>query len=132
MSLAAITRSDFEELFRQVVHLPELDRVLHAGLPAPSAPEVLRARAALDDPHDFDVALGPVVASLDSPTRRVQLARAVLDLAAIGRIDADVAAVAMIDLTLTDSALFVSSVAEAVGVGGSEVRASTGLVLAAR
>jgi len=86
----------------------------------------------LDDPDEFEVALDPVVASLDSPAHRAGLARAVLDLASAGRIDADVAAVAVIDLTTEESALFASSVAEALAVAEGGVRTPAGLMLAAR
>jgi hypothetical protein len=67
----------------------------------------------VDDPDEFDAALGPVVRSLDTPTRRAELAQAVVELAEAGRVDAEVAAAAMIDLATPDSALFTSSVAEA-------------------
>ena len=69
--------------------------------------------------YDFDAALDPVIASLDTPVRRgrAALARVVVGLTAAGRVDPDVAAVAMIDLTMPESALFTSTVAEAVGVG---------------
>ena len=52
-------------------------------------------------------------------------------LAEAGRVDADVAAVAVIDLSTPDSALFTSSVAEAVGVMAGGTRTPAGLVLAA-
>lgn len=129
--LVGITRDEFDELFHEVVHLPEIDLALQVELPALMTPELMRARAAVDDPDEFDAALGPVVTSLDSPTRRAGLVRAVVGLAEAGRVDADVAAVAVIDLTTPDSALFRSSVAEAVGVMAGAARTPGGLVLAA-
>lgn len=132
LRLLDVTRDEFEELFHEIVHLPEVDLALQVELPALVTPELARARAALVDPESFDAALGPVVASLDTPTRRAGLARAVLDLAAAGRVDPDVAAVAVIDLTTPDSAVFTSSVAEAVGVAAGAARTPAGLVLAAR
>ncbi|CAN5188055.1 hypothetical protein BH18ACT4_BH18ACT4_06890 [soil metagenome] len=130
--LVGVTRNDFDELFHEVVHLPEVDLALQVELPALMTPELARARVALDDPDDFDAALVPVVACLDTPVRRAGLARSVLDLAASGRVDPNVAAVAVIDLTTADSALFVSSVAEAVGVAAGAARTPAGLVLAGR
>lgn len=132
LRLLDVTRDEFEELFHEIVHLPEVDLALQVELPALVTPELARARAALVDPKNFDAALGPVVASLDTPTRRAGLARAVLDLAAAGRVDPDVAAVAVIDLPTPDSAVFTSSVAEAVGVAAGAARTPAGLVLAAR
>ena len=130
--LVGITRDEFDEMFHAVVHLPEVDLALQVELPALMTPELMRARVAVDDPDEFDAALGPVVTSLDTPTRRAQLARVVVDLAEAGWVDADVAAVAVIDLTTPDSALFTSSVAEAVGVAAGAARTPAGLVLAAR
>ncbi len=130
--LVGITRDDFDELFQQVVHLPEVDLGLQVELSALMTSELMRARATIDDPDEFDAALGPVLASLDTATRRAGLARAVLDLAAAGRVDPDVAAVAVIDLTTPSSALFTSSVAEAIGVAAGAARTPAGLVLAAR
>jgi hypothetical protein len=131
MRLVGVGRDEFDELFHEVVHLPELDLSLQVELPGLLTPELARAAAALDDPDEFDVALGPVVRGLDSPTRRVGLARAVLDLVDAGRIAPDVGAVAVIDLTTADSALFTSSVAEAIAVGAGAARTPAGLVLAA-
>jgi hypothetical protein len=128
--LVGLTRDELDVLFREVVHLPEVDLGLRVELPALMTPELMRARAAVDDPDEFDAALGALVSSLDSPARRAQLARAVMELAEAGRVDADVAAVAVIDLTTPDSALFTSGVAEAVGVAAGAARTSAGLVLA--
>jgi SEC-C motif len=130
--LVGITEDDFDELFHEVVHLPEIDLALQVELPALMTPELMRAWAALDDVEDFDDALGPVVASVDTPTRRAGLARVVLDMVAAGRVEPDVAAVAVIDLSVADSAMFTSSVAEAVGVAAGAARTPAGLVLAAR
>lgn len=130
MRLVDVTKDDFDELFHEVVHLPEIDLSLQVELPRLMTPELLRAQTAVDDEDDFDVALDPVVASLDSPVRRAALARALVDLTAAGRVDADVAAVAVIDLTMPESALFASSVAEAVGVAAGAARTPAGLVLA--
>jgi hypothetical protein len=130
--LIGIGRDSFDELFHEVVHLPERDLSLQVELPALMTPELMRARAALDDPDEFDAALGPLVSRLDTPTRRAGLARAVLELAGAERMDPDVAAVAVIDLTTPSSALLTSSVAEAVGVAAGAVRTPAGLVLAAR
>jgi hypothetical protein len=129
--LVGVTRDEFDELFHKVVHLPEIDLTLQVELPALMTPELMWARAAVDDPDEFDAALEPVVMGLDTPIRRAGLARAVMSLAEVGRVDADVAAVAVIDLTMSDSALLRLSVAEAVGVAAGAARTPGGLVLAA-
>jgi hypothetical protein len=130
--LAGVTRDDFDELFHEIVHLPQIDLALQVELPRLMTPELLRALAVVGDEDEFDAALSPVIASLDTPVRRAGLARAVVDLTAAGRVDRDVAAVAVIDLTMAESALFASSVAEAVGVAAGVARTPAGLVLAAR
>ena len=131
MRLVGVTKDDFAELFHEVVRLPEIDLLLQVELPRLVTPELLRAQAAVDHEDDFDAALGPLIARLDTPVRRAGLARAVVDLTAAGRVAADVAAVAVIDLTMPESALFASSVAEAVAVAAGAARTPAGLVLAA-
>ena len=131
--LRGVARDDFDELFGEIVRLPEIDLALQVELPRLMTPELMRAQAAVDDDEDdFEAALDPVIASLDTSVRRAELARVVVELTAAGRVDRDVAAVAMIDLTMPESALFASSVAEAVRVAAGAARTPCGLVLAVR
>ena len=134
MRLRGVATDDFDELFSDVVRLPETDLALQVELPRLMTPELMRAQAAVDDDEEdvFDAALDPVIASLDTPVRRAALARVVVELTAAGRCDPDVAAVAMIDLTMPESALFASSVAVAVRVAAGAARTPAGLVLAVR
>ena len=131
MRLTGVTRDDVDELFRDAVGLPEIDLALQVELPRLMTPELMRAQV-VDDEDDFEAALDPVIAGLDTPVRRATLARAVVDLTAARRVDPDVAAVAMIDLTMPEWALFASSVAEEVCVAAGAARTPAGLVLTAR
>jgi hypothetical protein len=43
--LQGMTRNEFDELFHEVVHLPEVDLALQVELPALMTPELMGARA---------------------------------------------------------------------------------------
>src|SRR5262245_28978801 len=79
--LDGVDRVEFDELFHEAIHLPELDLSLQVRLPALSSPAIERARAALhdDDTDTFDDALWDVARQLDTPQRRLDLARAIID-----------------------------------------------------
>ena len=134
--LADVDSDQFEDLFHQVIHLPELDITLQLRLPVLS-PLVERARQALEEGGRngggafFDV-VKEVARELDTPDRRLELARAVIALRDDGRVDPEVAAVAMFDLTSEDSsALLASSIAESIAVSAGQTRTPAGLVIAA-
>jgi hypothetical protein len=133
--LAGVDRLQFEELFHDVIHLPELDISLQLRLPVLS-PLVERARQALeedgDDGDPFLDAVDQLAQQLDTADRRLELGKAVIALRDDGRIDPMVAAVAMFDLTeCTSSALLMNSVAESVAVGAGHSRTPGGLIVAA-
>jgi hypothetical protein len=131
----AITRIDeteFRELYDEMIYLPELDVSLHLRLPSIVTPEIDDAMLALDDKdHDsFDEALHEAVEVLDTFERRLELAEAVLALRDRGLIDPKLAAVAIIDLNNPDSALLISSLAQAIAVKGGSEATPSGLLLA--
>ena len=78
--------------------LPILD-VSQTNLPRLVTPEMEHLRAALDEEDEdaFDAAVDTVIDQLDSPERRAALARAVLPLRDLGRIDRRLAATSIID-----------------------------------
>jgi hypothetical protein len=127
-------RRGFDELFHEAVRLPELEMSVHLRLPRLLSPELERLRAAIDagDDEEFDDALAPALARVDTPERRAELARAVLVLRVAGRITARVAAMAMLDLTTTPSALLRASLGEALAVSVGAARTPAGLLVAAR
>ena len=133
--LDGVGRAEFDELFQDAIHLPELDLSLQVRLPALSSPTIERARAALDDEDTdaFDEALWDVAEQLDSPSRRLALARAVVECRNAGKVDPKVAAVAVFDLSDgTSSAVFVSSIAEAIWVSSGNARTAAGLLVMTR
>lgn len=132
--LLRVSRDDFDELFHEVVHLPVRDVSLQICLPRLLSPELEALRAAIDDDDDdaVDALVGPAVAQLDDPQRRAELAKAVMALAESGRVDNQVAAVAVIDLTTASSALLRSSVLEALAVSVGAARTPAGLLVASR
>lgn len=136
--LLPVHRSEFDELFDEVVDLPAVDISLQLRLPGLMSPELASLRAAIDDgDHDRDgETLQDLVAAavhqLDTPERRAELGRAVLATRDAGRINARVSAVAMIDLNLAASALFASSLLRALAVLAGVSRTPSGLIVAAR
>jgi len=132
-----LTGSDlagFRSLYAELIDLPELDLSVHVRLPVLRTPEITRAAAALATGDDaaFDRALREVRGTVDTVERRLELAHAVLALRDQGRITRALAAVAIIDLNQPDSALFTSSLAQAIAVSGGEERTPSGLLVAAR
>jgi hypothetical protein len=132
-ALAGTEKIEMRALFDQLFYLPELDLSLQVPLPAILTPDVDRAVRALrdDDGDEFDRALEKVVPMIDIVDRRIDLARAVVALRDEGRISPKLAAVAVFELDRPDSVLFMSSVAESIGVLAGEERTPTGLLVAA-
>lgn len=133
--LVGVDRAGFEGLYHEVIHLPELDISLQVRLPVLS-PLVERARQALeeegDDGDPFLDAVEELAEELDTPGRRLELARAVIALRDAGRVEPSVAAVAMFDLNVGSCpALLTNSVAESIAVIAGHRRTPGGLVIAA-
>lgn len=116
--LDGIDRDGFAALYGKALRLPRADFSLQVPLPPISSYEVERARTALDadDDEAFDNALDVVAHRLNTPERRLELARRIIAAREQGRVSSAVAAVAVFDLSEMDSAVFVSSVAEALAV----------------
>jgi hypothetical protein len=130
--LDGVDRAEFDELFHEAIHLPELDLSLQVRLPELSSAAIERARTALyeDDTDAFDDALWNVAEQLDTPQRRLGLARAVIDYRNAGKIDPKVAAVAVFDLSEgTSSAVLTSAIAESIGVSTGDTRTPAGLLV---
>lgn len=133
-ALAGVGETGFRELYDEMIYLPELDVSLHLRLPGIVTPEVEAAIDALDDPdhENFDKALWGAARFLNTVERRLELAEAVLALRDRGLISPKLAAVAIFDLNSEDSALFLSSLAQAIVVAGGEETTPSGLLVASR
>jgi hypothetical protein len=132
--LAETTRVEFDDLFAELVDLPELDLSLQVPLPSIWTPAIERAVSALDDDDEeaFDTALSDVVSGVDTTVSRLLLGRAVVILRDAGAISKKLAALAIIELDQEDSAFFRSSVAESLAVMAGDQRTPSGLLVAAR
>lgn len=133
-ALRDVERVEFDELFRQAIHLPEIDLSVQVSLPALSSPAVEQARASLaaDDTDTFDAAVWEIAEELGTPQRRLALAHAIIALRDAGRIDSKVAAAATFDLAGgTSSAVFISSVAESIAVSAGDTHTPAGLIIVA-
>ncbi len=130
--LLRVSRDDFDMLFEEVVDLPIHDVSVQLRLPRLMTPELEGLAAAIDDDDEeaVDALMDPALAQVDDPERRSALAKAVLALADAGRVDAQVAAVAVIDLSCESSALLRSSLVEALAVSVGAARTPAGLLVA--
>ena len=117
---------ELRTLLGQLIFLPEIDTSLQVRLPETITPDMERAINSLRANDDeFDEALGKVVAEVDTIGRRIELARALIELRNEGRIPPKLAAVAVFELDRPKSTLFISSVAESLEVLAREQRKPT-------
>jgi hypothetical protein len=123
--------AELGELFDELWELPAVDLSLQVELPKLLSPALNRLCDAVagDDP-DPEL-LDAVVRSIDEPTERARLARAVLAQAEAGAIDARLAAAALVDLGSDSRRLLRASVLEAVAVRVGVARTPAGILLAA-
>ncbi len=115
-SLAGRSDGDLHQLLDRVPGLVALDVSLAWCLPRTLPPEIQALRVAIDD-DDLEavkVALPGAVAALDNQVGRARLAHAVLGLRDVGRIEATLAAAAVVDLASGSPQLVTASIVEAV------------------
>jgi SEC-C motif len=131
--LRQVQERGFEELVGKLAELPELDLSLQAELPkllSPALDRVCDAFAA-DDPDAAEEPFGELLGAIDTQLERARLARAVIALRAAGRLDAKVAATALIDLASGSRELVAASLLQAVAVRAGAARTPAGVLLAA-
>jgi hypothetical protein len=131
-AISHLAETEFRELYDEMIYLPELDISLHLRLPAVLTLEIEDAMSALADGEHtrFDDALAAAASSLNSVERRLELAESVLALRDQGVISPKLAAVSIIDLNNEDSALLLSSLAQAIAVKSGAEPTPSGLLLA--
>ena len=131
-----IRHSDAElhQLLARVPELPGDHPSLAWGLPRVFPPELEALRAAVhaDDLDAVKNALPEAVAAVDTQVGRAHLARAVLALRDAARLEAGLAAAAVVDLASGSPQLVTASLVEAVlaDVRSTRAESSAGLVLA--
>jgi hypothetical protein len=120
-------------LWRELAELPDVDLSLGVPLPTLISPELQQLlHAATDDDADTaDETMPAVLNIIDTPHRRAQLARAVLNLHDRGMLTTHHAAAAIIDLASESQTLLRSSLINAVFIKIGHHRTPGGLRLAA-
>ena len=123
-----------DELHDALVDLPAVDQSLLWPLPRLLTPEFARLGDALaeEDTETVRAVLPGVLARLDTPRARGGLARAVLALRDAGRLAAELAAAAVIDLASPSTTLVRASLLHAVAVDAGAAPTASGLVVASR
>lgn len=132
-TLWSYSREELAEIEAQVLELPTQDSSLQLPLPRLVTPDVDRLLVAIEQGNidGIDDALPAVLARVDTPLARADLARAVLRLRDADRIDPAVAAVALIELSRPEMRRLVSSaVVQAAGVALGDVPTPSGLLVA--
>lgn len=133
-----LLRCDEDELLgvvEEMVNLPARDMSLQLPLPRLLAPELelLRAAVAAESMEEVIDALPAAMARVDSPPVRQSLARAMLACRDTGRVDALMAAAAVVELaTAPTSRLLRNSLIEALAVSAGATATPSGLLVAVR
>jgi hypothetical protein len=124
-----VTLDDVEllSLVDELPYLPESRTSLQLclGILAPTMDRAIRAIQS-DDVDVLDEVFDKVVVEVDSPSRRIELARAVISRRDEGGIPSDLAAAAVLELDRKESTLFLSSVAESLAVLAGDRRSPPG------
>jgi hypothetical protein len=131
--LRGCTDDELDDIEAEMLELPTIDAALQLPLPRLLTPDVNRLLQAIedDDLDAFDDALPAVLARLDTPVSRAELARTVLALRDRGRVDPKVAALALIELASPKlQRLVTSAVAQAAAVIVGGVATPGGLLIA--
>jgi hypothetical protein len=131
--LRHVRDDEFERLLDKLPELPELDLSLHAELPklvSPALDRFLDAFAA-DDPNAAEEPFAELLGAVDTPLERARLARVVIALRTGGRLDAKLAAAALIDLTSHSRVLVGAGLLQALAVRAGAARTPGGILLAA-
>jgi hypothetical protein len=129
--LAGVDDDELDVLCDAMLELPTRDLCLHFPLPKLVTPELQRLIEAIEaaDSDEADEALDDALVGLDTPTARAVLARGVIALRDAGRLDSQLAAVAILDLASRSRALVRASVVEAAAVAAGTIRTPGGLVV---
>jgi hypothetical protein len=131
--LRHVSEREFEGLLGELAELPGLDLSLQAELPkllSPALDRLCEAFAA-DDPDAAEGPFGELLGAVDTPLARARLVRAVIALRAAGRLEAKLAATALIDLASESREMVGASLLRAVAVRAGAARTPAGVLLAA-
>ncbi len=131
--LRRLNDDELEDLFDDMIELPERDLRLALTLPQIHSPEIERLldAAANDDTDTGDELIPTITRQLDTPTERARIARVVLELRDTGRLDPLLAAAAIIDLDSHSRALIRACLIQAIFIHAGVISTPGGLRLAA-
>jgi len=133
LRLVRLGLDEVHELFDEMLVLPGQHLTLQVPLPRLFAPELEALRTVVErDGNASDELVDSALARLDTPQQRVALVEAVLELAASGSIDHDVADTAIVDLDSQMSSFMRMSLLHALSVSAGAMRTPSGLVVATR
>ena len=130
--LICLPEDELDEIFADVLDLPEQHLSLQLPLPTVLTPEYEGLRQAIedDDPYAFHEHIEAALRRVDSPEQRAGLARNVLELSEAGTIDPDVTDAALLDLDSPDAPAFMrASVFRALSVSVGASCTPAGLLI---
>lgn len=132
-TLAHLSDARLLDLFDELRELPARDLSLLVPLPELVSPELTRLYRAIanDDVDRAEDLLPAVLERIDIPRTRAQLADAIAELQAAGRLDPELAAIAYIDLDSRSKLLISASLIHAAALAAGASRTPGGLLLAA-
>jgi hypothetical protein len=124
---------ELRELFDDLFELPKLDLALTSTLPQLLTPDLQHLFDAVkaDDPDAGDDVIPRILDQLDTPIERARLARAIINLRNSKRVDALLAAAAIIDLDSRSRILLNASLVHAAFIQTGRLRTPGGIRLAA-
>ena len=131
--LRRLDDDELEDLFDELIELPERDLRLTLTLPQIRSPEIDRLldAAANDDIDTADELVPRITRHLDTPAERVRIARVVLELRDTERLDPLLAAAAIIDLDSQSQTLIRAALIQAIFIQAGVISTPSGLRLAA-
>jgi hypothetical protein len=128
-----LSDTEFAVLLGELADLPCMDLSLQVELPKLLSPALGRLCEAVADDDELtgEVVLDEVLGEIDTPLERARLARAVIAARDAGRLEAGLAATALVDLASGSRQLLCASLIEAVAVRVGATRTPAGILLAA-
>jgi SEC-C motif len=131
--LRRLPEDELDDLFDDLVELPELDLGLTITLPDLLTPELERLHDAVraDDRDAAYEVIPTILDRLDTPTERARLAHTVIALRDARRLDPLLAAAAIIDLDSRSQALMRACLIQAALINSGAARTPGGLRIAA-
>jgi SEC-C motif len=131
--LRRLNDDELQDLFDELIELPQRDLKLSLTLPHLRSPEIERLlnAAANDDVDAGDELIPKITEQLDTPTERARIAHVVLDLRNMGHLDPLLTAAAIIDLDSRSRTLIRACLIQTIFIHAGAISTPGGLRLAA-